>query len=126
MRPTKTILFLLPYFAIAALSNAQEATLQTPETVSATKIVTQSMQLQRNEAYVTVEFQTAASGVKRTLTVRITQAELTSFVTALDTVRSGETGGALRRMNFRILGWLADNSKLKNEADQTIVVTLNP
>lgn len=35
-------------------------------------------------------------------------ADVSSFVTAIGTPRTGETGGALRRMAFRVVGYLVD------------------
>lgn len=112
---------------LAAPSYAQQATLTTPETVAATKLVVIEINVARDNAGATVQFQTSADAVKRTATFGTSsQAELVSFVTAMGTARSGETGGALRRMQFRVLGWLVDNGKLKDEAGQSIAVTLVP
>lgn len=37
-----------------------------------------------------------------------------AFLTAQMNARSGETGGNVRRMDFRVLGFLADNSYISN------------
>lgn len=46
-------------------------------------------------------------------------ATVAGFFTAIGTTRGGETGGVLRRANFRILGFLTDNGYLPAS-------TLNP
>jgi len=42
----------------------------------------------------------------------LASASISGLVTAIDTVRATETGGVLRRLNFRILGYLFDQGYL--------------
>lgn len=108
-------------------ADAQQFNLTTPETVSATNAQVQQLVLTRTVALVTVEFQAADTTVKRTKEYSTSNAaELASFVTAIETVRATETGGVGRKLNFRILGWLFDNGKIKDEAGSIISGNLAP
>lgn len=108
--------------------HAQSATLTTPETVTATKLVVSEVDTTRTSASVTVEFQTAGGVVKRTATFGTSSlAELSNFLTVTSfTTRSGEVGTDVRKYNFRVLGWLFDNNKFKDEAGNPPAVSLVP
>lgn len=108
-------------------SDAQQANLTTPETISATNIQVQQLVLTRTYANITVEFQAADTTVKRVKEYSTaSNAELLSFVTAIENTRATETGSNARKLNFRILGWLFDNGKIKDEVGATISVSLAP
>jgi hypothetical protein len=125
----KKLLLLL--VLLAAPSFAQQGTLSTPETVTATKVIVAEIHIGRTAAQVDVHFLTAGDAQKRSTTVVIQQADLASFVLAVDTARMpggglNETGGVLRRRQYRVLGWIVDNSRLVDESGQVIAVTLVP
>lgn len=108
-------------------SDAQQANLTVPETISATNIQVSQLFLTRTYANITVEFQAADTTVKRVKEYSTaSNAELASLATAIENVRATETGSVARKLNFRILGWLFDNGKIKDEAGATIAVTLVP
>ncbi len=122
----KSIVLAILLFVAAPLV-AQQATLTTPETLSATKIVVASLSLDQNTANITVNYQASDSTTKRSLSyATVSQAELVSFLTALGSARASETGAVLRRMNFRVIGWMADNSKLLDASGAPLSVTLVP
>lgn len=108
---------------------AQEATLQTPETVSGTKVKLAYYNAERSTMSITVgvTIETADGTVVRTIVYTATNAEALSLVTAADTVRAGgETGNAFRKFQYRVLGWMADNSKITNASGTPITVTVAP
>ena len=104
---------------------AQEATINAPESIA--RMVVANVNLGRDTSSVAVEFRTSGGEPRLQRVYTLTNAaELVSLITAIDTPRSGETGGVLRRFNFRVLGWLVDNGKLVNDSGQPIAVTLVP
>lgn len=116
-------------FALAALpAFAQQATLNSQETytISATNVKVQSVSISAAGASIAVEYQAADTSVKRVATYAASSAELTSFLTALTSVRASETGGIARKCNYRVLGWLADNSKFTDPSGAVITVTVVP
>lgn len=52
--------------------------------------------------------------------------EYRQFMSALLSPAAGETGSAERRAQFRILTWIVDNSRLRDDDGQVISVTLVP
>jgi hypothetical protein len=123
----RVLMSIVTVILLAAAAHAQEATLTTPETVAATKVVVREFKVSRQSVEVSVEFRTASDAVKRFLTYSSSEtADIVSFLGALRSARAGETGTDVRRVNFRILGWLRDNNRLTDEAGQVITVTLVP
>lgn len=96
---------------LGSVALAQQAALQTPvPRTSEAKYVVQEFSVSQTQAMVTIQVRDAAEATIRTFDVIDTDA--TAFLTAMDTVRATETGGVLRRMNFRILGRLADAGRI--------------
>lgn len=118
--------FILAVALLAAPMFAQQATLTTPEAVTATKIVVASVSFDRQVATITIEYQASDATVKRTTAYTAMNAEYISFLTALGTTRATETGTVPRRMQFRVIGWLSDNSKLADLAGTPVSVTVVP
>ena len=122
-------LFVPLLLALSTTASAQEATLNAPEVLpspaAVSRLVVAEVLLTRSGGSVTVEFQ-AGTTPRRARTYAIAAGEMASFVTAIDTARSGETGGVARRFNFRVLGWLVDNSKIVDDSAVVIPVTLVP
>lgn len=101
----KKLILILSLFAASA--SAQKATLQTPVArPSEVKYRVREFSVNASQAVVEIEVRNSSEGIIRTFTV--IDSDAAAFVTALDTVRATETGSALRRVNFRILGRLAD------------------
>lgn len=114
--------------ACAGIALAQQANLTTPETSTNLKASTVFMGRVCNCASITVDFLDASGNTKRTINYAINNpADVVSLLTAMETVRATETGNSVRKMNFRVLGWLQDNSKLVNDVDGSIIgATLVP
>lgn len=115
--------------ALTALSptfvQAQSATINSP--VSEAKLVVEQINITRGAGgQIQVSVQTSTDQTKRLLHFDVAASELTSLVAAMMTVRSGETGGNARKLNFRVLGWLADNNKIVDSDGAPIAVTLVP
>lgn len=116
----KLILSLLVLFAVSA--SAQEATYNTPVTrPSETKLTVKRLDLTASQAIISISVQTAAAEEVRYYNLVVpdsspatSTATISGLVTAIDTVRATETGGVLRRLNFRILGYLLDTGYLPN------------
>lgn len=122
----KRAILILALLAALPLT-AQEATLDVPQVVTASKLVVAGFCDDGDTIRVRVELRTAAGVVTKSaelITVR--QAERTSLWTAVGTTRAGETGTVERRKNFRILGWCKDNAKFRAEDNTIINVTLVP
>ena len=122
---------LIPIGLALSLSHvalAQQATITTTVAPPAeTKAVVFGLEMRRTPptAILQVAFQSAAGGDLRVETYRIPAdqgnpgTELATFAAALITPRSGETGSAPRKLNFRALGYLVDSGRLSG-------VTLQP
>lgn len=122
----KRVLILLGLLAAFPLA-AQQATLTTPEALTATKALVRSVDFDRTTATITVELQTSGNEVKRTLAYATNSSvEYASFLTAIGTARASETGSVPRRMQFRVLGWMADNNHFTAPNGDTITVTVVP
>lgn len=101
----KLILILL--LAFAGSASAQEATLNAPVAHPAeAKYTVKEVVL--TAAQVIVSIQVKGSGNEDIRYFNVVDPDTAAFFTALDTVRPTETGGVLRRANFRILGRLLD------------------
>ena len=104
----KVLLFLI---LLAPWASAQEATLTSPVArPSEAKYKMQRVVLEAGEAYLTVSVQDSSNEEIRSITYRTV--DVAGVFAAIDTVRSGETGGVLRRANFRLLGFLLDEGYL--------------
>lgn len=118
---------LIAALLLSAPAFAQDASLNTPVTrPSETKLVIKEIGITATQVVVALNVQTAAREDVRYYNVVVpnsapaTQsATVVGFITALGTARAGETGGALRRFQFRCLGYLFDNGYLPG-------VTLQP
>lgn len=109
---------LLALLLSTSVLHAQEATLNTPVVrPSEAKYTVTSIFVSAAEARVVVAVKDAANAEIRSVTFEIPSeaqpsATVAGIFTALDTVRATETGGVLRRTNFRLLGYLADTGYL--------------
>lgn len=123
-------------FLLAAPSAfAQQATLTTPQSVTrnvptstnGTKLIVERVTLDRHCpastgttpcATVIVELQDASSNTLSETAYQVPAnldapgTEFLDLLTAMETVRATETGNAGRKMNFRVLGYLADAGRL--------------
>lgn len=114
MRKLITILFL----SFAGLASAQEATLSAPVAQPAeTKLVIQRIDITAAQIVVSIDVKGPGNEQIRYFNVAVPDAahpsaSVTGLVTAIDTARPSETGGVLRRLNFRVLGYLADQGLL--------------
>lgn len=114
----KLLLSLLILFAVSA--SAQEATLNSPVArPSATKITIKEINIRQTQVVVSISTQTAAGEETKYSNLVIpdsspatSTATVVGFITAFDTVRATETGSALRRFQFRVLGYLFDTGYL--------------
>lgn len=98
---------ILSLLLLGSVVTAQEATLQTPVLRSAeSKYRVHEVSINAGGVVVTIQVRDSAETPIRQFDVIDTNTA--AFLTALDTVRPSETGGVLRRMNFRILGRLVD------------------
>ena len=119
------ILSLLLLTAVSA--SAQEATLNAPVArPSESKLTVKRLDLTANQAVISLSVQSSASEEIRYYNLVVpdpspatASATVSGLVTAIDTARPTETGGVLRRLNFRILGYLFDQGYLP-------AATLNP
>lgn len=108
----------LAFALLAPLVPAQEATLTTPVTrTSEAKQTVRTLNITQAQATIEVSIQDSSNAEIRVATYVVPDAArptatVAGVLTALDTARSGETGGAMRRANFRILGFLQDNGYL--------------
>ena len=99
---------------------AQEATLPAPVArPSEAKLVTQRIDITATQAVISIDVKGSGNEQIRYYNVVVpdsapatSTATITGFITALGTARSGETGSALRRFNFRCLGYLFDTGYL--------------
>ena len=102
-------LFLTFALVLATVALAQEATLQTPvPRPSEAKYRVHEVAINAGGVIVTLQVRDSSESPIRN--VEVIDSDASAFLTAMDTVRPTETGGVLRRMNFRILGRLADAS----------------
>lgn len=118
----KILLSLVLLCAVSA--SAQDATLTVPVSKTITKYVTSSFSMDVAQASIVVDQKDAGGNTLSTVSFLVPDsahptATLANFVTAFTTARGGETGGVLRRLNFRILGYLFDQGYLP-------AATLNP
>lgn len=114
-------------FAVALPLGAQQATLTTPETLTGTVAKLLTAGFDRQGGTLAVEIQANDGTVKRTLVYTTTSpAEFVSLLAAMGTSRATETGSAPRKMQFRVLGWMADNGKFTGPDGQPITVTVVP
>lgn len=116
----KTIFSLL--ILIAASASAQEATLNTPVSrPSESKLTVKRLDLTANQAVISLSVMDAASSEIRYYNVAVPDASpatstatVAGLVTAIDTAAPSETGGVLRRLNFRILTYLQGQGYIPN------------
>ena len=114
MRKILSILILL----CAGLASAQEATLSAPVAQPAeTKLVIQRIDITQAQIIVSIDVKGGGNEQIRYFNVAVPDAShptatVAGLVTAIDTVRATETGGVLRKLNFRVLGYLADQGLL--------------
>lgn len=102
---------------LCATASAQDITLTVPISKTITKYVTSSYSMDAAQASIVVDQKDAGGVTLSTVSFLIPDADhpgatLNGFVTAFTSARSGETGGVLRRLNFRILGYLFDQGYL--------------
>lgn len=114
----RLLLSLLLLTAVSA--SAQEATLNSPVArTSESKLTVKRLDLTASQAVISLSVQDSGSNEIRYYNVVVpdpapatASASIVGLVTAIDTVRATETGGVLRRLNFRILGYLLDQGYL--------------
>jgi hypothetical protein len=123
----KRLIPIVALLFVALLSSAQTATYNTPVSRSSeTKIIVTNFHVLRDCACATIDLEVQDSNgvVIRPQSVgipdpNIPTASLVGLTAAMETVRATETGNAIRKMNFRILGYLSDQGYLSG-------VTVNP
>jgi hypothetical protein len=121
----KRLFLILILSAVSA--SAQDAAFNTPVVrPSETKLAVKEINITPTQVVVSLNVQTSGGDDVRYYNVSVpnsapaTQsATVVGFITALGTARSGETGSALRRFQFRCLGYLFDTGYLPG-------VTLQP
>ena len=116
----KRLTFSLLAVLLAGVALGQQANLVTP--ISVTKVVVNrfSVRADCSCAEVSIDYQsTTATNGTDSFRFSAGDGTLASFLTAIGSARTGETGSSARRMNFRILGFLSDNGLLTG-------VTLTP
>ena len=105
-------------FLLAPLAVGQEATLSSPVSRSSeAKYVINFFQIVRSPliANINVSVQDSSNNEIRTFNVTVPggtcpNATVGGLGTAMITVRATETGADLRKLNFRVLGYLSDQS----------------
>lgn len=115
----KTILSIL-LLSFAGLASAQEASLNSPVARPAeAKLTVKRLDLTASQAVISISVQDSSNNEIRYYNLVVPDpspstatATVSGLVTAIDTVRATETGGVLRRLNFRILGYLFDTGYL--------------
>lgn len=123
----KRIIISLLLLSFAGLASAQEATLNAPVARPAeAKLTVKRLDLTATQAVISISVQDSSNSEIRYFNVVVPDpapatatSSVAGLVTAIDTVRATETGGVLRRLNFRILGYLFDTGYLPG-------VTLKP
>lgn len=106
--------------SFAGLASAQEATLNSPVSRPAeAKLTVKRLDLTATQAVISISVQDSTNSEIRYFNVVVPDpapatatATVNGLVVAIDTVRATETGGVLRRLNFRILGYLFDTGYL--------------
>ena len=125
----RTILALILCFVALPLC-AQVATLSTPEAQpTGTKLVVTAVAIDaiNGQAKISLVLQAVDGTTIRSADyTTFSQAEYVSFMTALGSARASETGTVPRRLQYRVLGWMSDNSKFTNAAGQVVTVTVAP
>ena len=117
----KKSVFLAVLLSVTGLASAQEATLNSPVArPSEAKLTVKRLDLTATQAVISISVQDASNNEIRYFNVVVpdpspatSTATVPGLVTAIDTVRATETGGVLRRLNFRILGYLFDTGYLQ-------------
>ena len=116
----KRIILSLLLLSLAGLASAQEATLSAPVArPSEAKLTVKRLDLTAVQAVISISVQSSVGDEIRYYNLVVpdpspatASASISGLVTAIDTVRATETGGVLRRLNFRILGYLFDQGYL--------------
>ena len=123
----KKLQIIVAFLAFAGLASAQEATLSAPVArASESKLTVKRLDLTATQAIISLSVQDTGNNEIRYFNVVVPDpapataaATVAGLVTAIDTVRATETGGALRKLQFRLLGYLFDQGYLPG-------VTLQP
>lgn len=116
MKKTLAVLALVSLAGTFAL--AQEATLGTPVARAAeAKSTVRDFSASATSVTIEVSIQDASNNEIRVQSFSIPDAAhpsatVVGFLTAIGTIRATETGGVMRKANFRILGFLFDNGFL--------------
>jgi hypothetical protein len=103
---------------LATTGLAQEATLNIPVTrPSEAKLGVKEVNIRQTQVVVSLSVQASTNDEIRYYNVAIPDitfpsATVVGFITAIGTTRPTETGTALRRFQFRVLGYLSDNGYL--------------
>lgn len=114
----KHVLLTLALSLAVVSSFAQEASFNTPVArASEAKLVVSELTITQTQATIVVQVKDASNVDIRSQIYNVPDqarpsATVVGLFTAIDTVRASETGGVLRRANFRILGFLSDNGYL--------------
>ena len=115
------ILTIVLFIFLAASATAQQATITaTDQTPVATKMIVSNIDVNRDCtcAFVEVVYQNASSSDLTRTRYAIPAdplnpgTELQTFIGALISVRTGETGVNSRKANFRVLGYLVDAGRI--------------
>jgi hypothetical protein len=119
MKILKTVaLFLAASAVVALVANAQEASLNTPlaRPAEAKYVLSNTyINFAANTAVIAFDVKDAGGTITiRSFSVNVPasaqpSATFANFLVAIGTARVGEVGGAERRANFRIIGYLLDN-----------------
>lgn len=116
----KRIIQVICLTLLASISGAQEATLNAPVARPAeAKLVMSKLEISAGQILAEIKVRGAADQDIRYFNLVIPNeanpgASVPGFLTALQTIRATETGGILRRTNFRVLGYFVDQGYLPN------------
>ena len=114
MKKTLALLLILA----ASFASAQEATLNAPVARPAeAKLVMSKLEISAGQILAEIKVRGAGDEEIRYFNLVIPDAAhsgatVPGFLTALQTIRATETGGILRRTNFRVLGYFLDQGYL--------------
>lgn len=111
-------LILLILLSLASVVVAQELTLNSPVPRPAeAKLVMSKLEITATQVLAEIKVRGSADEEIRYFNLVIPDpdhpsATVAGFFTAMQTIRATETGGVMRRTNFRILGYLSDSGYL--------------
>lgn len=123
----KRLILALALLLVTLPIAAQTANIDTPVVATETNIRVNRIVITADLCTLYFDFRAADGTVKRTGVYHYTDADLISFLTALGSARATETGTVLRRLNFRVVGWMKDGARFRAPDDVTpLSVTVAP